>query len=49
MINYTRRKYAIDFLFEGRHIKGDYALDGLKCPRFVGLIPPKDIFGEERK
>lgn len=49
MINYTRHKYATDFLFEGRHIESNYAIERHKCSRFVSVIPPKDIFSEERK
>lgn len=49
MINYTRRRYATDFLLEGRHIGSDYVIERNKLPGFVGIVPPKDIFSEERK
>lgn len=49
MINYTRRRYETDFLYEGGHIVSDYAIERYKCLKIVALLPPKDIFREERK
>lgn len=48
MIGYTRSKYAHDFLFEGRHIVSDYAIERNSRMRFLA-IGPKEIFSEERK
>ena len=49
MIGYTRSKYAHDFLFEGRHIVSDYAIENNGRARFLSIIGPKEIFSEERK